>query len=167
MDYDVMDPNNVPVLHGNTERQGDFAFTAQLAGEYSFCFSNSMSSFAAKVLDFDITVEHESRFSSGKYMSDLHAAVGSIAGKESQTAAEKATLALESQIGFVAAEISSYERRQRDIRTREHRNIAAVKGLHDRIFWLAVFVSVVMLAMSILQVYVIQTFFSKGMRSRV
>ena len=31
-------------------------FTAQHAGEYSFCFSNDMSTFAEKIVDFEITV---------------------------------------------------------------------------------------------------------------
>ena len=31
-------------------------FTAQQSGEYSFCFSNDMSTFAEKVVDFEITV---------------------------------------------------------------------------------------------------------------
>jgi emp24/gp25L/p24 family/GOLD len=44
------------VLDGERERQGDFVFTAQTAGEYSFCFSNDMSTFAEKLVDFEITV---------------------------------------------------------------------------------------------------------------
>jgi hypothetical protein len=44
------------VLDGEKERQGDFVFTAQTAGEYSFCFSNDMSTFAEKLVDFEITV---------------------------------------------------------------------------------------------------------------
>jgi len=43
-------------LQGEKERQGDFAFTAQQVGEYSFCFSNEMSTFAEKFVDFEISV---------------------------------------------------------------------------------------------------------------
>ena len=43
-------------MDGNKERQGDFVFTAQQTGEYSFCFSNDMSTFAEKIVDFEITV---------------------------------------------------------------------------------------------------------------
>lgn len=43
-------------MDGNRERQGDFVFTAQHPGEYSFCFSNDMSTFAEKIVDFEITV---------------------------------------------------------------------------------------------------------------
>lgn len=38
------------------ERQGDFVFTAQEAGEYRVCFNNEMSTFAEKMVDFEIAV---------------------------------------------------------------------------------------------------------------
>jgi hypothetical protein len=58
IDYTVKDHAGKVVLDGEKERQGDFVFTAQTAGEYSFCFSNDMSTFAEKVVDFEITVRH-------------------------------------------------------------------------------------------------------------
>jgi len=56
IDYEVKDPHQKIILDGQKERQGDFVFTAQQSGEYSFCFSNDMSTFAEKVVDFEITV---------------------------------------------------------------------------------------------------------------
>jgi len=56
IDYEVKDPQGKVILDGTKERQGDFVFTAQNAGEYSFCFSNDMSTFAEKIVDFEITV---------------------------------------------------------------------------------------------------------------
>jgi hypothetical protein len=38
------------------ERQGDFVFTAQDSGEYRVCFNNEMSTFADKMVDFEIAV---------------------------------------------------------------------------------------------------------------
>ncbi len=43
-------------MSGEKERQGDFAFTAQTAGDYAFCFSNQMSTFAEKFVDIEISV---------------------------------------------------------------------------------------------------------------
>lgn len=43
-------------MDGTKERQGDFVFTAQSIGEYSFCFNNEMSTFAEKMVDFEIAV---------------------------------------------------------------------------------------------------------------
>lgn len=56
IDYIVKDPHQKVLLDGEKERQGDFVFTAQQSGEYSFCFSNDMSTFAEKLVDFEITV---------------------------------------------------------------------------------------------------------------
>jgi hypothetical protein len=57
IDYEVKDPHQKVILDGTKERQGDFVFTAQQSGEYSFCFSNDMSTFAEKVVDFEISVQ--------------------------------------------------------------------------------------------------------------
>ena len=43
-------------MDGTKERQGDFVFTAQSSGEYRFCFNNEMSTFAEKMVDFEIAV---------------------------------------------------------------------------------------------------------------
>lgn len=51
-----MGPNEKVILDGTKERQGDFVFTAQDRGEYRFCFNNEMSTFAEKVVDFEIAV---------------------------------------------------------------------------------------------------------------
>ena len=43
-------------MQDTKERQGDHVFTAQTVGEYRFCFSNEMSTFAEKLVDFEIAV---------------------------------------------------------------------------------------------------------------
>lgn len=49
-------PEEKIVLEGEKERQGDFVFTAQRAGDYKFCFNNEMSTYSDKVVDFEIAV---------------------------------------------------------------------------------------------------------------
>jgi hypothetical protein len=56
IDYSVVGPNEKIVLDGQKERQGDFVFTAESVGEYRFCFNNEMSTFAEKLVDFEIAV---------------------------------------------------------------------------------------------------------------
>ena len=61
IDYSVVGPgpNGGPekvILDGVKERQGDFVFTANEVGEYRFCFNNEMSTFAEKLVDFEIAV---------------------------------------------------------------------------------------------------------------
>jgi hypothetical protein len=59
IDYMVMGPLAKIILTGEKERQGDFVFTATVPGEYSFCFDNSISTFADKVIDIEIAVSAE------------------------------------------------------------------------------------------------------------
>jgi len=56
VDYSVFGPNDRKIMEGTKERQGDFVFTAQSVGEYRFCFNNEMSTFADKMVDFEIAV---------------------------------------------------------------------------------------------------------------
>lgn len=61
IDYEVRDPGDKVILDGQQERQGDFVLSANVAGEYSFCFENDMSTLTEKLVDFDIMVESEPR----------------------------------------------------------------------------------------------------------
>lgn len=61
IDFEIKDPNEKNLLDGSRERQGDYVLTANTIGEYSFCFTNDMSTLAEKLIDFDIMVESEPR----------------------------------------------------------------------------------------------------------
>lgn len=56
IDYVVTSPTQKVILDGSKERQGDFVFTANEIGEYKFCLDNDMSTFAEKLVDFEIAV---------------------------------------------------------------------------------------------------------------
>ena len=56
IDYSVVGPNDRVVMANSKERQGDFVFTATESGEYRVCFNNDMSTFAEKMVDFEIAV---------------------------------------------------------------------------------------------------------------
>lgn len=56
VDYLVIAPGDKVIMDGTKERQGDFVFTAQSIGEYRVCFNNEMSTFAEKLVDFEIAV---------------------------------------------------------------------------------------------------------------
>jgi len=56
IDYDVHGPNGKVIMENAHERQVDSVFTAKETGEYRFCFNNEMSTFAEKMVDFEIAV---------------------------------------------------------------------------------------------------------------
>ena len=51
-----MGPDGKIIMENSKERQLDSVFTAKSTGEYSFCFNNEMSTFAEKMVDFEIAV---------------------------------------------------------------------------------------------------------------
>lgn len=74
VNYEVTGPGGRIIIEGEKERQGDFVFTANDAGEYKFCFANDMSTYTEKFVDFEIAV------SAGRQASGFAEATDSGAG---------------------------------------------------------------------------------------
>ncbi|KAL8714046.1 MAG: hypothetical protein Q9225_006658, partial [Loekoesia sp. 1 TL-2023] len=144
VDYSVVGPSEKVIMEGSKERQGDFVFTAKEQGEYRFCFNNEMSTFAEKMVDFEIAVENESR----------DAQLPSKQG----TSPEQ-TSALEESILKVSRDLSTINRNQKYFRTRENRNMSTVKSTENRIFNFSVAESALMVSMAGLQVFIVRFFF--------
>lgn len=56
IDVSIVAPDGKIQYQEPKEKQGEFSFTATSIGEYQFCFSNDMSTFAEKAIEFEITV---------------------------------------------------------------------------------------------------------------
>ncbi|KAK6352597.1 hypothetical protein TWF730_009420 [Orbilia blumenaviensis] len=151
VDYTVKAPNDVIVLDGTKERQGDFVFTANEIGEYSFCFSNDMSTFAEKLVDYEIAVEHEQR-------AELPTRPGTT---------PEQTTNLEESIFKLSGQLSTISRNQKYFRTRENRNFSTVKSTESRIFNFSVIESLMMVTMSCLQVFIVRFFFQGARKGYV
>lgn len=142
IDYNVKGPRDDSIISGEHERQGDYIFTANDAGEYEFCFSNDMSTFVEKLIDFEILLEHEAR--------------PTQEGKDTQP--EQLTQ-MEESLLKISGSLTHIARTQKYFRTRENRNSATVSSTEERIFWCALLESVAMVAMACLQVFVVKGFF--------
>jgi len=152
IDYEVKDPTGDQILDGQRERQGDFVFTANKIGEYSFCFENDMSSFTEKLVDFDIMVESEPR-------REAPARAGQISDHTSP---------LEESIYKLKSMLATVERTQKFFHTRENRGFSLVKSTQNKLFWYAVLESLAIVSMAVLQVYILQNFFiGTGRKYRV
>ncbi|KAI1943690.1 hypothetical protein LOZ66_000274 [Ophidiomyces ophidiicola] len=150
VDYSVHGPSEKLIMEGHKERQGDFVFTAQTIGEYRFCFNNGMSTFAEKMVDFEIAVENEER-----------AQIPSKPGASPEQAS-----ALEDSIFKLSGQLSTISRNQKYFRTRENRNFSTVRSTEQRIFNFSVIESLMMLTMAGLQVFIVRFFF-QGARKGV
>ncbi|ORZ13224.1 emp24/gp25L/p24 family/GOLD-domain-containing protein [Absidia repens] len=144
IDFEVTDPANKIILDGKRERQGDYVFTARHVGEYSFCFLNDMSTFAEKLIDFEISLEQELRLQRLQ---------------ENQPSDPSASSALEESLVKISDTLTSISRVQKHLRTREHRNANTVVSTESRILWFASLESLAIITMAGLQVFVIQSFF--------
>ncbi|RSH81533.1 p24 complex component [Saitozyma podzolica] len=54
IDFYVVEPRGEVVYTNFKEPQGTFSLTAEVAGRYTYCFSNEMSTYARKVLSFNV-----------------------------------------------------------------------------------------------------------------
>ncbi|KAL0067623.1 hypothetical protein AAF712_005338 [Marasmius tenuissimus] len=152
IDFDIRDPNSKLLLDGQRERQGDYVLTANIVGEYAFCFENDMSTLTEKLVDFDIMVESEPR-------REPPAKQGQISEQ---------TSALEESIFRLNGMLMNIKREQKYFHTRENRGFSVVKSTQNRLFWYAVFESIAVVGMAVFQVYVLQTFFTRtGRRYKV
>ncbi|KAG7562504.1 hypothetical protein FFLO_02083 [Filobasidium floriforme] len=144
IDYTVQSPSEKVILEGTGERQGDYIFTANTVGEYSFCFENE-SSMTAKLIDFDIMVESEPRRS-------LPVQQGSIA---------EHTSSLEESIYKLNGMLSNLVRTQKYFHTRHHRNHSTVLSTESRIFWYSILESLAIAGIAFAQVWVLKSYFGR------
>lgn len=143
VDYIVEGPNGKIIMDGQKERQGDFVFSANVVGDYSFCFDNEMSTFAEKFVDFEIAVENESR--------------AQLPSKQGTTPEQ--TSVLEESIFKVSGQLSTISRNQKYFRTRENRNFATVNSTEGRIINFSMIQIGLIICMGALQVFVVRFFF--------
>ncbi|CAD6575692.1 MAG: hypothetical protein CYPHOPRED_005774 [Cyphobasidiales sp. Tagirdzhanova-0007] len=151
VDWVITDPADTILLMGERDRQGDYIFTAMTVGEYSFCFSNDMSSFSEKLVDFDIMVETEPR----------------MIAPAKPTSLTEQTSSLEESIYKLSGSLSSIQRTQKYFRTRDHRNRSTVASTSWRIWTFSLGESALIIAMSAFQVFVVRHFFSAPGKRRL
>lgn len=151
IDYEVTSPTNKVIMSGEKERQGDFAFTAQTPGDYSFCFSNQMSTFAEKFVDLEIAVENEDR-------AQLPSKQGS---------SPEQTNIIEDSVYKISGQLSTISRNQKYFRTRENRNFATVASTENRIVNFSMIQSFLVVCMGGLQVFVVRFFFQGARKGYV
>ncbi|KAI8806628.1 emp24/gp25L/p24 family/GOLD [Cladochytrium replicatum] len=164
IDYEITGPDGTLYTSGMKERQIDIVLAARAVGEHGLCFFNSGASFAEKVIDLEVTAEHEITDRSGG-IRDRDAATGK-AKSQAEDQYKQIVNAAEVHMGTVGGMVNQISRLQRYFRTRENRNFATVASTESRIFWFALGESGLIVGMGVLQVFVIQRFFSPSNRRR-
>jgi hypothetical protein len=138
----VKGPDKI-ILSGEKERQGDFVFTANHVGDYEFCFSNEMSTYADKFVDFEIAVENEAK--------------AQLPSK--QGTSPEQTSVLEESVFKISGQLSTISRNQKYFRTRENRNFSTVRSTEKRIVNFSLIQCGLIICMGALQVFIVRFFF--------
>ncbi|KAL8669537.1 MAG: hypothetical protein Q9168_005881 [Polycauliona sp. 1 TL-2023] len=187
IDFSVVGPDLLTIiLEGSKERQGDFVFTAKEAGEHRFCFNNGMSTFAEKMVDFEISVRialrplspkrrlplngqsllHLITFTNEICLSQVENESKNAKLPSKQGTSPEQTSALEESILKVSRDLSTINRNQKYFRTRENRNMSTVKSTESRIFNFSVMESLLMISMAGLQVFIVRFFFQGARKGK-
>lgn len=105
-----------------------------------------MSTFAEKLVDFEITIENEIRPDFQKDASGR---------EEPRTVTE-----MEESLFRLGGHITNIARTQKYFRSRENRNAATVASTESRIVWFAIMESIAIVVMAACQVFIVKSFFN-------
>lgn len=155
VDYEIKDPSKNVLYQDTKQRQGSYVFNVEPVGEYEFCFSNEMSTFAEKVVDFEIKYDGdaESKFRAQMPEKPNTQPLAHVEGMK--RTAER----IDSQLDELKNALQYYK-------TRNNRNQATVKSTESRIYYFSIFEVLLMVGMAALQIAVVQFFF-KGSRKQL
>eukprot|EP00164_Ancoracysta_twista_P002866 GFYU01003818.1.p1 GENE.GFYU01003818.1~~GFYU01003818.1.p1 ORF type:complete len:206 (+),score=53.02 GFYU01003818.1:94-711(+) len=139
VDTKVVGPDDKILYSGERESEGSFAFIAKKQGIYRFCFSNKMSTLTEKTVSFTLSIGEQN-------------SANKVAKQEDLTPLEKSILKLSDGLHMVQAE-QKYMR----MRERVHRN--TTESTNARVLWWSFFEAVLLVAMSLWQIYYLRRFF--------
>lgn len=155
VDYIIKDPKERIVVEETKQRQGDFSFTAQHPGQYEFCFLNEMSTFAEKVIDFEI-----------KYEGDASKEFRALMPEQPNTKPIAHVEAMKATAESIDRQLDELKRALQYYKTRNNRNQATVQSTESRIYYFSILEVLLMVGMAFLQITVVQLFF-KGLRKQL
>lgn len=142
IDLAIRSPDQNILYQQSKESQGEYAFAASQTGDYEFCFSNDMSTFSEKSIEFDLNID-----------SSIRAELPTNVGADSTGTVERSITKLESLVDELHRSLQYYK-------TRNNRNESTVKSTEARIFYFSIFEVLLMVGMGLLHVTIVQLFFT-------
>jgi len=138
IDLKITAPDQRIVYEGVRESEGKYTFNTYSPGLYSFCFSNRMSTLTPKTVSFIITIGESNKID--------------VAKQEHLTPLENSIIQLTEGVNAIQA-----EQEYMKMREQAHRNTN--ESTNARILWWSIFEALVLVAMSVWQVYYLRRFF--------
>lgn len=155
VDYVVKRPDGHVQYSKNKEAQSEFTFNANQVGEWEFCFSNGMSLYADKIIDFEIKADSEL---GPQYRAQMPVLPN--------TKPMAHVLTMQQTVDEIENQLDQLTKQLRYYKVRNARNQATVRLTELRIFYFSVFEVLLMVGMAALQIAIVQLFF-KGSRKQL
>lgn len=139
IDVKITGPDQKVIYSGERETNGKYTFAAHMDGQYNYCFSNKMSTMTPKIVKFSMDVGDAPKDTS-KDDNAHHDKLGEMVGQMSE-----------------ALTGVKHEQEYMEVRERIHRAIN--DNTNSRVVWWSFFESLVLVAMTLGQVYYLKRFF--------
>ncbi|XP_042233871.1 transmembrane emp24 domain-containing protein 2-like isoform X5 [Homarus americanus] len=165
IDIKIYSPDGKIVHEGERESNGRYTFPASMDGVYTYCFSNKMSTMTPKIVMFSMDVGegikpgHEAANGEEGWYAQNLPHTGWDMQNFSQTGEAAGGNKMEDMIRELSAALSGVKHEQdyMEVRERIHRSIN--DNTNSRVVLWSVFEALVLVAMTIGQVYYLKQFF--------
>lgn len=164
INYRIKNPSQQLIVQEEKQRQGDYLFNADQIGEYEFCFDNEMSTFAEKVVDFEIKLEDDENDNNNNEDNKINNNVK--ANLPNAPTENTAVEGMQLSVSKIERKLTLLENTLNYYKTRNNRNQSTVKSTQNRIFWFSLFDLGLMMLMGAFQVAVVKYFF-QGSRKQL
>uniref|UniRef100_A0A914DC01 GOLD domain-containing protein n=1 Tax=Acrobeloides nanus TaxID=290746 RepID=A0A914DC01_9BILA len=145
IDVKITGPDNKEIYKGERESSGKYTYAAHMDGVYTYCFSNRMSTMTPKTVMFTIDIVPPGQ--------------ANHANKDPNAPTDADGQKLEEMIRELSQMLTSVKHEQEYMEVRERVHRAINENTNSRVVMWAVFEAVILVSMTIGQIYYLKRFF--------